>query len=441
MTKFLKLLLLSLFILQILVASSFELAHDEAYYWLFSRYLDWGYFDHPPFVAVIIKIFTFLPHSEFSVRIGFILLQFSTLGIILKLSDSKYHLRATLMFFAFPLASMAGLFALPDMPLLFMTAVYCLTLKQFLERRDLTRSLILGMVIALLLYAKYHGILLVFFTLIALPGLFKEKYFYLVAATAIILFSPHVWWQYAHDFATLRYHFIERPTSAFSLKRMVEYIGVQIGLAAVFAGPVVWWIFIKRPTSNQFERALKFIGIGTVLFFLISIISKKFEANWTIFLAVPLIYLSITSELWNNKIPKVLLYSSFALVILVRLVFLFPPETAGIKRISEFKGWKIWASEVKARCPGTLVANSYQIASKLSFYLNEEIHSLNYHSRKNQFDYWRLDLKNPIKDVCYITGGQEFSGEELKTPEGKSLMMVKNQSYAELLSRKESSMR
>ena len=33
-----------------------ELAHDEAYYWMYSKYLSWGYFDHPPMIALIIKI-------------------------------------------------------------------------------------------------------------------------------------------------------------------------------------------------------------------------------------------------------------------------------------------------------------------------------------------------------------------------------------------------
>ncbi len=33
-----------------------ELMDDEAYYWVYSRHLDWGYFDHPPMVALLIKM-------------------------------------------------------------------------------------------------------------------------------------------------------------------------------------------------------------------------------------------------------------------------------------------------------------------------------------------------------------------------------------------------
>src|SRR5690606_7826544 len=114
--------------------SGFELAHDEAYYWLFSQRLDWGYFDHPPMVAVIIRLFSFLPHSELTVRFGSVLLQFGTLFLIFKLLPEDRKKDATLLYFAFPLASFSGLLALPDMPLLFMTAVYCFLLKKYLEK-------------------------------------------------------------------------------------------------------------------------------------------------------------------------------------------------------------------------------------------------------------------------------------------------------------------
>lgn len=34
-------------------ASFTELLQDEAYYWYYAQKLEWGYFDHPPFVAFL----------------------------------------------------------------------------------------------------------------------------------------------------------------------------------------------------------------------------------------------------------------------------------------------------------------------------------------------------------------------------------------------------
>jgi hypothetical protein len=33
-----------------------ELQDDEAYYWVFSKYPDIGYFDHPPMIAFLVKM-------------------------------------------------------------------------------------------------------------------------------------------------------------------------------------------------------------------------------------------------------------------------------------------------------------------------------------------------------------------------------------------------
>jgi hypothetical protein len=439
MTKFLKLLLVTLFLIQILVSTGFELAHDEAYYWLYSQNLAWGYFDHPPLVGVVIKLFSFLPHSEFSIRIGFILLQFLALFALFPLLDKKDRTTATLLYFSFPLISFAGLLALPDMPLVFMSALYCLVLNRFLEKKDMKSCLALGVVIPLLLYAKYHGILLVFFTILAIPSLLKEKKFYIIAIISLLLFLPHICWQYQHNFSTLRYHFLERPSSEFSLKRIFEYLGGQLLLAGVLAGPLVWWSVLKRPAQSLFARAMKFISLGTIIFFLISSFSKRVEANWTIFLAVPLTYLVASSSWWRTRTGRTLLYTSFTIVILSRLLFVAPVDSVRVKRLKEFNGWKEWSQQMDEMCEGSLIANSYQIASKLSFYLNQEVHSLNYHSRKNQFDYWRFDQKILSNKVCYITDKGGFTGESIVTPEGKQLKMVRKLSLSELLERKESS--
>ncbi len=420
-----------MFLFQLLIAAGFGLSHDEAYYWLFSRHLSFGYFDHPPFMALVIALFSFLPHHEISVRLGFILLQAGTLYFLLKLIPKDHWKTAFLLFFAFPLASYSGLLALPDMPLLFMTAVYFYFLKGYLAG-DKKSVWSLGVVIPLLLYAKYHGILLVFFTILAVPRILLRKDFWLVALISVVVFLPHVWWQHQHDYGTLRYHFLERPSSTFSLKRILDYIGTQIILTGLFCGPILWWKLAQKKSQDGFERVLVFVSWGILIFFLVSTFSKKVEANWTISLVIPLVILLAGSEIWIRKWGRVILYTSFAIVVLARIVFVIP--SLPLKRLSEFHGWKEWAMDVSRQCGNRkIMANSYQIASKLSFYLNKEISALNYRSRRNQFDLWPRDL---LGEVCYITDKSEFQGVETQTPEKKMLKIVTSLSGEELLAKK-----
>ncbi len=431
MTKTLKLSFAVLLILQLLMASGFELAHDEAYYWLYSKHMDWGFFDHPPFVGGVIRLFSFFGTNEFAVRVGFVVLQFATLLLLWTFTTNP--LVAFLLFFSFPLASITGLLALPDIPLLFMSALYCYQLKRYLESDTVARSLHLGVIIGLLFYAKYHGVLLVFFTLVAVPSLLLRRSFYVTAACALVVFAPHLYWQYDHNFATLRYHFLERPSAPFSLARSLEFLGIQVALAGVLAGPLVWYLALRGTAKSQFERTLKSIAFGSVVFFLISSFTKRVEANWTIFLSVPLIALSSGSSIWSRSWPRRLLIISFAFVIGARILFVIPPETVGIRRLKEFHGWKTWAESVLQQCEGRpIMANTYQIASKLSFYLRTEVPALNYKSRKNQFDYWRFDQKFPTHTVCYLTDKRDFTGQQIETPEGKSLRLVKNQDLLQL---------
>ena len=46
-----------------------ELSSDEGYYWFYSSHLQWGYYDHPPMVALLIRIGHSLFGGEFGVRI------------------------------------------------------------------------------------------------------------------------------------------------------------------------------------------------------------------------------------------------------------------------------------------------------------------------------------------------------------------------------------
>ncbi len=417
--------LLVITLINLLIIAGFELAHDEAYYWIFSNNLAFGYFDHPPMIAVIIRLFSWLPHSEWAVRVGCVLLQSVGIGVLVTQMPKSNQVWGQLAIWSMPLISFIGLFALPDLPLFFFSVMYFWSLKKYLENDSVKYQLLLAVVIAGLLNSKYHGILLVFFTLVAMPNLLKKKSFYVVTLLSILFFAPHVWWQYEHDFKTLKYHFLERPGSSFSLKRIFEYFGIQIVFAGLWIGFWPWWKTIKYKTTNDFDRILKFCALGVIVFFFISSFSKRIEANWTLPAFVALSWLVFTKFEMSKKVRYGFI-SAAALTLLVRVLLVLPPEVLPVKRLKEFHGWSSWSQEVKIMC-GThkVMANTYQMASKLSFYLKEDVSALNYHSRKNQFDFWDWEKSMP-EAVCYLTDADNLSGIEIMTPEGKTLKIIKD---------------
>ncbi len=58
-----------------------ELTSDEGYYWFYSRSLEWGYAEHPPLVALMVRIGYALFPNELGVRLVNVIL--NALGVLL----------------------------------------------------------------------------------------------------------------------------------------------------------------------------------------------------------------------------------------------------------------------------------------------------------------------------------------------------------------------
>src|SRR5258708_11809437 len=69
------LIVLALVVLRLVAAAFAPITFDEAYYWMWSKHLAGGYYDHPPMVAVVIRLGTMIAgDTEFGVRLVSILL-------------------------------------------------------------------------------------------------------------------------------------------------------------------------------------------------------------------------------------------------------------------------------------------------------------------------------------------------------------------------------
>src|ERR1700741_837292 len=67
--------ILALVALRLVAAAWTPLTFDEAYYWMWSKALAGGYYDHPPMVAIVIRLGTMIAgDTPFGVRLASILL-------------------------------------------------------------------------------------------------------------------------------------------------------------------------------------------------------------------------------------------------------------------------------------------------------------------------------------------------------------------------------
>src|SRR4026208_602231 len=144
-------------------AASTELIADEAYYWVYSRFPAWGYFDHPPMIAFIIKSGYAIFNNELGVRLICALLSTFTILITESLTEKRNPFLFYTIVLSIAALQIVGFLAVPDTPLLFFTAVFFYTYRRFIQMITWQNALLLGVAIALLFYTKYHGLLIVLF--------------------------------------------------------------------------------------------------------------------------------------------------------------------------------------------------------------------------------------------------------------------------------------
>ncbi len=384
------------------------LAHDEAYYWMYSRHLAWGYFDHPPMVALFIKAGYLLFHNELGVRLLFCLLSTLTLGLIYRM----YPAHSWLYVFTVPAIALfhthvAGFLSIPDIPLVFFTVLFLYLYKEYLNNDKIVLALMIGLTAAGMLYSKYHGILVIAFVWFSNISLVKRKSFWIAVGVAVTAMIPHLLWQISHHFPTFRYHLVSR-SSGFEFINIIKYLYNQLLIAGPLIAPILLFFALKRKPADLFEKALKFIFIGFYAFFFISSFRGHIEAHWTASAFPAILILALQEVNSNKKIIKwirILAIPSMALFFSLRFIAASGQVPDFLKYADEFNEWDTWAEKVKEAAGGKKVAflNKYQFAAKYTFYTGDTACSINTtFARKNQYDLWNLDdaLNNKNVFLC-----------------------------------------
>ncbi len=295
-------LLLLLFVWRIIFiqTSQLDLSPDEAYYWDWSRHLDWGYYSKPPMIAWIIGASTWLfGNTVLGIRLPAALL--STLSLIplyllsKRLFNEKVGLAAVLISISNPGACLPGFVMTIDAPLLFFWSLGLYTLWLALEepQRPLW-WIITGIVTGLGLLSKQT--MAAFWALAAIyvlanrnrRALIKRPWPYL--AIGIFLFSllPVILWNEKHGWITLEHtaHHFEglEKDGGFHLKTFLQFVGSQFGIISPVSFLLIftvgtWSVLMFKKTENR-TRFLACMSPLALLGVVLLSLKQKVNANW-----------------------------------------------------------------------------------------------------------------------------------------------------------------
>lgn len=283
-----------------------ELAHDEAFYWYWSKNLDLSYLDHPPMVAYIMALFTGLgSDKEFFIRLGGLFCTVLTHVFIFLAAkrieptnrDIRWELllviNCTLLF------SAGCLVQTPDTPLLLFWTITLYCGACIATGGGTGWWLLSGIALGLGLVSKYTMILIVpcqFLFLLLSPDRRRWLWHpapYLALGIALVIFSPVIYWNWQHDWVSFGFQLdngFSHDTHPLFAK-IGEYIGGQLGvvtpllfLAFIFysvKGMVIDSSSKKLIFNDNSELFLACLAWPVVLFFGFSTaVGDAAEANW-----------------------------------------------------------------------------------------------------------------------------------------------------------------
>ena len=393
------------------------LLDDEAYYWVWAKDLDFGYFDHPPLVAVWIKLSSLLFNGELGVRFMSTISFSLTLYILWKCIDDQRKWQYVWLFFlmvsSMGLLNAYGFITVPDTPLILFTALFLYAYKRFLETESISSTLIMGFAMSAMLYSKYHGVLVILFVLLSNLSLLKSRKFWLASIFGAILFIPHIMWQIEQDFPSFKFHLIERGSKPYRLEyTMMYFVNLMAIVGLTF--PIIYFAFIKKKAQTQYQKSLKYIVWGFLLFFFLATFRMWPEAQWNMLIFLPILILTFDFYIEHIKVRKWLIYlglTNFVLIMVARL-FMASAELSPIE--FETHRGKEWADNIKTQTGERPVVfiSSYQSASKYNYYTGIKTHSYSIiRKRKSHYDLYNFEQEMQGENVAIV--GTDIDGYAL----------------------------
>jgi hypothetical protein len=386
-----------------LVAAAFTpLTFDEAYYWMWSKHLAGGYYDHPPMVAFVIRAGTLIAgDTEFGVRLVSILLALPMSFAIYRSTEilfggTRTAASATILLNVTLMAAVGTLIVTPDAPLLVASSFVLFFLAKVLETGRGEWWLAVGAAAGCALLSKYTAMFFgpaIVIWLIAVPKLrhwLLSPWLYLGGLTALLLFAPVILWNADHQWVS----FIKQLGRARIADFRPAFIAELVPTQVAFATPLVFILgamglhaMAWRDGGTYAARTLVNCAFWTIVaYFAWHSLHARVEANWfapvyPAFAVAAAVAANLTPwEGWRRKLADFCRRWAAPSGILLFALLIVQANTgmlSGYRRDATVRsvgvGWPEIAREIEAtrlRVGATCVlAPDYGTTSWLAFYL------------------------------------------------------------------------
>jgi len=359
-----------LYVLRFFLIGHLQLAPDEAFYWYWAKNLSLSYVEHPPMVAYIMALFTWIGgDKEFFVRIGGLLCTLVTQIFLyatvrrLRCEDAAlpwevlFVLNSTLLF------SGGCIIQTPDTPLLLFWTIALYGCTRVVTGGGKGGWYVAGIALGLGLLSKYTMVLMVpcvlAFLLFSPPHRYwlARKEPYLATLLGVLIFSPVIVWNMQHHWASVAFQLAQgfSPVGKPALSKLLEYVGGQIGVVTplLFLAFVYYSLWAGAFARGGKAREYFFLAMLSwpilVFFGLSTARGEVAEPNWpapAYIAGLPLMWIVYRSHFQGSRGHRRFMQLAIGLAVTLNLVIhvhllrpVFPvPET--MDPTWQFHGWR-----------------------------------------------------------------------------------------------------
>jgi len=388
--------------IRLICATAAPLSFDESLYWLWSKHIAGGYYDHPPVNPVLIRLGTTLfGDTQFGVRVFNVLLVLPAswalwrAGAIL-FDDERVGATAALYFNLTLVIAVGSVIATPDNAVVAATAFLLLTLAKLYATGRGEWWLAIGVAFGVGMLAKYTTIFFavsILAWLLLVPQLRKwlaTPWPWLSGVIAVLVFSPTLIWNAEHHWASVLYQYNRLVVREWSLHYLGEFILAQIGLVTppIFVlGSTGLAALIRGAGGSLGARVLINAMIWPiVLYFVWHTFHGRVEGNWPEPAYVAFVIAAAVAverigwngvlafiEQWSRRLAVPVGLVVAACIYAQALFGIIPLGSADPTARVLGAGWKelgVEMDDVRARIGAPIVLTmDYGLAAWLSFYL------------------------------------------------------------------------
>ena len=425
-------------LLRLVSVFTMGLMTQDAYYTYYADKLSWSYFDHPPMVAYMIRIFISLfGKSALALHLGDFMVTSGTLCLLYLFMrhflTGDMLRKAFLLVFTAPFITILMINTTPDVPLLFFWTLALLLIYKAVQAGQWYFWVLAGLVAGIAFVSKYTALFLPVGLFCFL--LFSKDHRKLLLSWKFVLFIiffvlacfPVIYWNIQNDFISIKYQSAERASGMSGIVVKPRWIFGFLGTQLLLALPIFFTtlfvsavVLAKRLWKREnIESKLLFAASFSLpmlcCFTAIAFISWV-KMNWImpVFISGALLsvyyFKSVAMLRWQTGF-SVLIH----ILLIVELVWMPVP----VQSDDTWWGWDKLAVEVqelKREHPDAIVFsdNLYKTSAALNFYLPEHVYAGNLIGKfAYQFALDDADLSSlEGKNALFISSEKHRRGNE-----------------------------